>query len=159
MGLFRRSGKAARTAPERTETADTAAVAPAGAVNGHQVLETVVALPISTWRYLWEPEQVRHIGPMAQDWHASFDFHHENTRVIPVVDANGIALVCIQALNRRIDELTTEVRRLSELRDAGDAGDAGARERRAGGACERSAEEGVGTVRGGTVRPRPPSKQ
>ncbi|MFD7826179.1 tail fiber domain-containing protein [Kitasatospora sp. NPDC059803] len=118
MGLFRRSGKAARTAPEHTETADTAdtaAVAPAGAVNGHQVLETVLALPISTWRYLWEPEQVRHIGPMAQDWHASFDFHHENTRVIPVVDANGIALVCIQALNRRIDELATEIQRLREL--------------------------------------------
>ncbi|MEV8322586.1 tail fiber domain-containing protein [Kitasatospora sp. NPDC056731] len=120
MGLFRRSGKAARTAPEPTETA--AAVTPAGAVNGHQVLETVVALPISTWRYLWEPEQVRHIGPMAQDWHASFDFHHENTRVIPVVDANGIALVCIQALNRRIDELTTEVRRLRELTQDGEPG-------------------------------------
>ncbi|MFD7593345.1 tail fiber domain-containing protein [Kitasatospora sp. NPDC059812] len=122
MGLFRRSGKAARTAPEHTETADTAAVAPAGAVNGHQVLETVAALPISTWRYLWEPEQVRHIGPMAQDWHASFDFHHENTRVIPVVDANGIALVCIQALNRRIDELATEVQRLRELTQDGEPG-------------------------------------
>ncbi|MFF3001520.1 tail fiber domain-containing protein [Kitasatospora sp. NPDC057940] len=155
MGLFRRSGKAARTAPERTDTADTAAVAPAGAVNGHQVLETVVALPISTWRYLWEPEQVRHIGPMAQDWHASFDFHHENTRVIPVVDANGIALVCIQALSRRIDELAAEVQRLSEPRDAGDKRDAGG----AGGACGSGAEEGVGTVRGGTVRPRPPSKE
>ncbi|MFB7504268.1 tail fiber domain-containing protein [Streptomyces broussonetiae] len=115
MRLFRRSGTADRTAPERTATADSAAVAPAGAVNGYQVLETVTALPISTWRYLWEPEQVRHIGPMAQDWHAAFDFHHENTRVIPLVDANGIALVCIQALNRRIDELTTEVNRLRGL--------------------------------------------
>lgn len=115
MRLFRRSGKAAQAAPEHTTTPDTTAVTQAGAVNGHQVLETVVSLPISTWRYLWEPEQVRHIGPMAQDWHAAFDFHHENTGVIPVVDANGIALVCVQALNRRIDELTAEVQRLREL--------------------------------------------
>ena len=109
MRLFRRTGKAARP------SSDMPAVAPAEAVNGYQVLETVAALPISTWRYLWEPEEVRHLGPMAQDWHAAFDFHHENTRVIPLVDANGVALVCIQALNRRIDELTTEVRRLREL--------------------------------------------
>jgi hypothetical protein len=89
-------------------------VAPVGAVNGYAVLETVAALPVSTWRYLWEPEGTRHLGPMVQDWHAAFDFGHDNTGVIPVVDANGIALVCIPALNHRIDELTAEVDRLRE---------------------------------------------
>ena len=113
MRLFRRSQAAAQAG--REHTADTAAVAQTEAVNGYQVLETVAALPVSTWRYLWEPEQVRHIGPMAQDWHAAFDFHHENTGVIPLVDANGIALVCIQALTRRLDELTAEVERLRDL--------------------------------------------
>ncbi|MFJ2193179.1 tail fiber domain-containing protein [Kitasatospora sp. NPDC087861] len=126
MRLFRRSGTAGRAArgipadqavPADRAAADTEAVAPVGAVNGYQVLETVTALPISTWRYLWEPEQVRHLGPMAQDWHAAFDFHHANTGVIPIVDANGVALVCIQALNRRIDELTAEVHRLRGLSD------------------------------------------
>ncbi|MFJ2868001.1 tail fiber domain-containing protein [Kitasatospora sp. NPDC087314] len=123
MRLFRRSGTAGRAArgipADQADRAavDAEAVAPDGAVNGYQVLETVAALPISTWRYLWEPEQVRHLGPMAQDWHAAFDFHHANTGVIPVVDATGVALVCIQALNRRIDELTAEVHRLRELSD------------------------------------------
>ncbi|MEV0536123.1 tail fiber domain-containing protein [Kitasatospora sp. NPDC050463] len=92
-------------------------VAAAGAVNGHDVLATVAALPVSTWRYLWEPEEVRHLGPMAQDWHAAFGFNREDT-TIPVVDGLGVALVCIQALNRRVDELTTEVGRLREAANA-----------------------------------------
>ncbi|WP_228718062.1 tail fiber domain-containing protein [Kitasatospora acidiphila] len=90
-----------------------AQVSPAGPVNGYVVLETVAALPISTWRYLWEPEEVRHLGPMAQDWHAAFGFNQDDT-TIPVVDGLGVALVCIQALNRRVDELTAEVDRLRQ---------------------------------------------
>ncbi|MFF1904852.1 tail fiber domain-containing protein [Kitasatospora sp. NPDC058218] len=86
---------------------------PVSAVNGFTVLETVAALPVSTWRYLWESEDVRHLGPMAQDWHAAFGFNRDDT-TIPVVDGLGVSLVCIQALNRRIDELTAEVGRLGE---------------------------------------------
>ncbi|MFH8386797.1 tail fiber domain-containing protein [Kitasatospora sp. NPDC018058] len=88
-------------------------MAPVGAVNGHAVLETVAALPISTWRYLWEPEDMRHLGPMAQDWHAAFGFNQDDT-TIPVVDGLGVALVCVQALHRRVEELTAEVDRLRE---------------------------------------------
>ena len=86
-------------------------VAPVGPVNGHAVLETVAALPISTWRYLWEPEDVRHLGPMAQDWQAAFGFNQDDTR-IPVVDGLGVALVSVQALHRRVEELSAEVERL-----------------------------------------------
>ncbi|WP_327071205.1 tail fiber domain-containing protein [Kitasatospora sp. NBC_01302] len=94
-----------------TDGPETGTVAPVGAVNGYAVLETVAALPISTWRYLWEPEDVRHLGPMAQDWQAAFGFNQDGT-TIPVVDALGVALVCVQALNRRVEELTAEVGRL-----------------------------------------------
>lgn len=100
-------------APPETGAGETGGVAPAGPVNGHDVLETVAALPISTWRYLWEPDEVRHLGPMAQDWHAAFGFNRDDT-TIPVVDGLGVALVCIQALHRRVDELTAEVGRLRE---------------------------------------------
>ncbi|MGI5291143.1 tail fiber domain-containing protein [Nonomuraea polychroma] len=73
-------------------------------VNGAEILDKVASLPISTWRYAWEPEHVRHLGPMAQDWKATFGFGEEET-VIPFVDANGVAMVSIQALHRRIIEL------------------------------------------------------
>lgn len=92
---------------------DGIAVAPVSAVNGFAVLETVAALPVSTWRYVWEPEDVRHLGPMAQDWHAAFGFNRDDTR-IPVVDGLGVALVCIQALQRQVEELGAEVARLRE---------------------------------------------
>ncbi|MFE2499135.1 tail fiber domain-containing protein [Streptomyces scopuliridis] len=88
-------------------------VAPVGAVNGYAVLETVAALPVSTWRYLWEPEDVRHLGPMAQDWHAAFGFNQDDTK-ISAVDGLGVSLVCVQALHRRVEELTLEVDRLRE---------------------------------------------
>lgn len=51
--------------------ATVATTGPADAVNGYQVLDEVLCLPVSTWRYHWEPEHVRHLGPMAQDWHAA----------------------------------------------------------------------------------------
>ncbi|MEU1863628.1 tail fiber domain-containing protein [Streptomyces gardneri] len=88
-------------------------MAPVSAVNGFAVLETVAALPVSTWRYVWEPEDVRHLGPMAQDWHAAFGFNRDDTR-IPVVDGLGVTLVCIQALQRQVEELGAEVARLRE---------------------------------------------
>ncbi|MFD7530243.1 tail fiber domain-containing protein [Streptomyces sp. NPDC059849] len=116
MRFLRRRSRAAGPGvpdPRPAGARESGAAAPVGAVNGHAVLNTVAALPISTWRYLWEPEDVRHLGPMAQDWHAAFGFNRDDT-TIPVVDGLGVALVCVQALHRRVDELTAEVGRLRE---------------------------------------------
>ncbi len=116
MRIFRRRSRAAdHSLPERrsADARESGTAAPVGAVNGYAVLETVAALPVSTWRYLWEPEDVRHLGPMAQDWHAAFGFNQDDTK-IPVVDGLGVALVCVQALHRHVEELTAEVDRLRE---------------------------------------------
>lgn len=77
-------------------------------VNGYQVLEQVVQLPVSTWRYHWDPPHVRHLGPMAQDWWKAFGIG-ENDRTICCTDANGVAIVAIQALHREVTELRGEV--------------------------------------------------
>ncbi|MFI9741645.1 tail fiber domain-containing protein [Streptomyces sp. NPDC052494] len=77
-------------------------------VNGYQVLEQVVRLPVSTWRYHWDPPHVRHLGPMAQDWWKAFGVG-ENDRTICCTDANGVAIVAIQALHRELAELRGEV--------------------------------------------------
>lgn len=85
---------------------------PAGAaVNGYDILNEVAALPISTWRYEWEADHIRHLGPMAQDWMAAFGLG-DNDEVIHAGDASGVALVCIQALHREVLELRAEVDRL-----------------------------------------------
>jgi len=88
-------------------------------VNGFEILDKVLALPISAWSYTFDDPSVRHIGPMAQDWAAAFGLG-DTDRMIDMVDANGITLVCIQALHRRIAELQEEVTRLRDRLDDGD---------------------------------------
>lgn len=70
-------------------------------IDAHQVLDGVLALPISTWRYIAQ-DGVRHIGPMAQDFYAAFDVG-EDDRHITEVDASGVALAAIQGLNQKLE--------------------------------------------------------
>ncbi len=69
-------------------------------VNPQAVLERVAAMPITTWNYKAEGAGVRHIGPMAQDMYAAFTLG-DSDKAIGTVDADGIALASIQALNHR----------------------------------------------------------
>lgn len=85
-------------------------------VDGFEVLEKLAALPISTWNYKSDPATVRHLGPMAQDFMATFGLGDDD-RKINMVDANGVVMVSIQALYRRLQALEAEVAALR----AGDA--------------------------------------
>ncbi|MFF4409551.1 hypothetical protein ACFY2W_15525 [Streptomyces sp. NPDC001262] len=99
-----------------TSLADPGTVAAPGvAVDGVKVLERVAALPVSIWRYQWDPDQVCHLGPMSEDWYAAFGLGQDDT-AIDCVDAQGVALVAIQALHREIVELR---RALDALRTTG----------------------------------------
>ncbi|WP_330300639.1 tail fiber domain-containing protein [Streptomyces sp. NBC_00503] len=115
------AGPPRRHVPSDRVNPDTVApVAPAEGVDGFEILDKVVALPISTWRYQWEPAGVRHLGPMSQDWKAAFDLG-DTDRSISNVDGHGVALVSIQALHRLIIELRDETTALraevTELRE------------------------------------------
>ena len=80
-------------------------------VDGYEVLEKLVALPISTWNYTWDPPTTRHLGPMAQDFMAAFGLGDDD-KVINMVDANGVNMVSIQALHRKIQALEARVAEL-----------------------------------------------
>ena len=77
-------------------------------VNGYEILEKLAALPISTWNYIADDDSVRHLGPMAQDFAAAFGLG-ESDKVINMVDANGVVMVAIQALYRKVQVLEAEV--------------------------------------------------
>ena len=83
------------------------------AVDGEDVLARIRTLPVTTWAYVDEAGGVRHIGPMAQDWHAAFGFSADET-TINMSDLDGVNLAAVQALERRTAELRA---RLAE-RDA-----------------------------------------
>lgn len=70
-------------------------------VESAAILEKVTALPISTWTFKQEPNGT-HIGPMAQDFHAAFGLGNTDTGIM-TVDADGVALAAIQALNAKLE--------------------------------------------------------
>jgi hypothetical protein len=66
------------------------------------VLARLRALPISTWSYTNEDARVRHLGPMAQDFHACFGLGAED-KTYDNVDGHGVALAAIQAVSRLLE--------------------------------------------------------
>lgn len=85
---------------------DFASVTPA------EILAKVVALPISEWSYQSD-QATRHIGPMAQDFHAAFRVGTDD-RHIATVDEGGVALAAIQGLNQKVEEKDAQIRDLRE---------------------------------------------
>ncbi|BAY12572.1 tail fiber domain-containing protein [Calothrix sp. NIES-2098] len=80
-------------------------------VDVHAILKGIANLPIATWKYKNQDETIRHIGPMAQDFAATFNVG-ESDRFIEVVDANGIALAAIQALYQKLQAQDTQINEL-----------------------------------------------
>jgi hypothetical protein len=79
------------------------------AVDGEEVLARVRTLPITTWRYLAEEDRsTRHIGPMAQDWHAAFGFSADSL-TINTGDLAGVNLAGVQALEARTRALAGRI--------------------------------------------------
>jgi hypothetical protein len=82
-------------------------------VEGGEVLRKISELPISQWNYKEDDKSISHIGPVAQDFYRIFELG-DNDRSISTIDPSGIALVGIQALLDRIDELESRIAELEE---------------------------------------------
>ena len=83
-------------------------------VDARSVLERVAALPIQTWNYTNEPPSVRHLGPMAQDFHAAFALNGDDDKHIADVDEGGVALAAIKALNQKVEEKEAAIQQLRQ---------------------------------------------
>lgn len=93
-------------------------------VDERAVLEAVGRMPMSTWSYKTDARTVRHLGPMAQDFHGAFGLGGTDTAYDPI-DAHGVAFASIKGLyavvqeqNARIDRLEQENRALRERSNA-----------------------------------------
>ncbi len=76
-----------------------------------EVLDKLAALPISKWSYVWDGPRVRHLGPMSQDLEAAFGLGSDDTK-IDLLDTNGVLMVSVQALYRKVVALEAEVAEL-----------------------------------------------
>ena len=79
-------------------------------VDPDHVLQQLARLPVTKWSYTRAPG-VRHIGPMAQDFHQAFAVGPDDRHIHPV-DANGVTIAAIQALYRRVQALEQDNHRL-----------------------------------------------
>ncbi len=75
------------------------------------VLEAVGRMPVSTWSYQTDPARTRHIGPMAQDFHAAFGVGNTPLAYDPI-DAHGVELASIKALYGLVQEQNARIERL-----------------------------------------------
>jgi len=80
-------------------------------INPRTVLEKVAALPITEWEYKAEADGSKHLGPMAQDFHAAFGLNGADDKHIATVDESGVALAAIQGVNQEVDDLKAEAQR------------------------------------------------
>jgi Chaperone of endosialidase len=72
-------------------------------ISPQQVLAKVSTLPITQWQYQTEDKATRHLGPMAQDFHAAFGLNGGDDTHIATVDEAGVALAAIQGLNEKVE--------------------------------------------------------
>ena len=87
-------------------------------VNSREVLERVSKLPLATWSYRSETEPARHLGPVAQDFHAAFSLGVDDKH-IAALDSSGVALAAIQGLNHKVEEqLKAKDAEIEELKQA-----------------------------------------
>jgi hypothetical protein len=88
------------------------------AVSPLLILDRVLRLPVNEWSYK-EDAATRHIGPVAQDFHAIFGIGTDDKHIAPI-DEGGVALAAIQGLNQKLEEQKTEnaelKRQLAELK-------------------------------------------
>jgi hypothetical protein len=81
-------------------------------VDNAQVLDAVTRLAITEWSLLGDANEVRHIGPTAQDFRAAFGLGGDE-RHIALSDMSGVALAAIQSLTTKLEERDREIENLS----------------------------------------------
>ncbi len=84
-------------------------------VDADEVLAKLARMPVATWTYDFEAG-VKHMGPMAQDFAATFGLGNTDRRIFSA-DADGVALASIQALLRRVETLQGANRELNAEND------------------------------------------
>ncbi|HYC92816.1 MAG TPA: tail fiber domain-containing protein [Thermoanaerobaculia bacterium] len=84
-------------------------------VDGEQVLSVLRNLDITTWNYITEGKNVRHIGPMAEDFYSAFALGTGNAS-IGVQDLASVSLAAVKALEERTAQLQAKSAEVDVLR-------------------------------------------
>lgn len=86
-------------------------------VDGQEVLDKLEGIPVTTWNYKAQDQSIRHIGPMAQDFHSAFGVG-EDDKHITTVDVDGVTLAAIKALYEQNQKKDDEIKNLRTQLDS-----------------------------------------
>ncbi|MFM2393287.1 MAG: hypothetical protein RLZZ546_1269 [Bacteroidota bacterium] len=89
-----------------TNTSDVHLKDDISSISGLEILNKIMLLPISKWRYKETNEY--HIGPMAQKFYELFQVGLNDTS-ISTIDPSGVALIAIQQLKKENDDLKAKM--------------------------------------------------
>ncbi len=81
--------------------------------NDRSILEKVATLPIYHWTYNSQ-NNTRHIGPMAEDFYATFGVG-ESDKTISTLDPAGVALSAIKELHKKVAEIDNLKKQLNDV--------------------------------------------
>lgn len=108
--------KGTSTAVNHVNTSTRAVKTGFAPVDEHQVLERLATLPIRSWRYAVDASGRSHLGPVAEEFQATFGLG--DGRHISTVDANGVALAAIKGLHRLVEQKDARIAALEADREA-----------------------------------------
>ena len=69
-------------------------------------------LPVMQWNYKSDNPDIKHIGPVAQDFYTLFGLGNDN-KSISSIDPSGIALIGIKELSKQNYQMKEEISRLA----------------------------------------------
>ena len=78
-------------------------------------------MPIDSWNYCGAPAQERHVGPVAEDFHAAFGLGRSESAISHRTDMAGAALASVKALQQEIKQRDEHIQDLEQRRGAGSA--------------------------------------
>jgi hypothetical protein len=77
------------------------------------LLARIAAMPVREWNYKAQGPEIRHMGPTAQDFHKAFGLG-EDPLGISTIDADGVALAAVRALEARTRSINERLTRENE---------------------------------------------
>jgi len=77
-------------------------------LNNRELLDKISQLPITEWNFITEPDTIKHIGPMAQDFYDAFGLGNTHEG-IATMDETGVALAGVKALLEKIEQLEARI--------------------------------------------------
>jgi hypothetical protein len=83
----------------------------------NELLNKIDTMPVQQWNYKINSPDVKHIGPVAQDFYAAFKLGDTDV-AISAVDEAGVALAAIKALSKKLKEKEAKISDLEKRIEA-----------------------------------------